>query len=80
MMNRKHMSITQVSPTEDMCSFLTCLSESKDQDLCVAVLRHRLQDHGTMALKGSWGPCVSKNSSLKRRGKSALISRRLRIL
>lgn len=70
MMNHKHMSITTMSPTEAMCTLVTCLSESKDEDLCVAVLRHRLQDRGTMALKGSWGPCVSKNSSVEEEGKS----------
>lgn len=73
------MSITTKSPTEAMCTLVTRLSESKDEDLCVAVLRHRLQDCGTMALKGSWGPCVSKNSSVEEEGKSALISHDLRI-
>lgn len=73
------MSITTMSPTEAMCTLVTRLSESKDEDLCVAVLRHRLQDRGTMALKDSWGPCVSKNSSVEEEGKSAPISRGLRI-
>lgn len=68
MMNHKHMSITQMSPTEDMCAQLTCLGESKEEDLCAAVLRRRLRDRCTMALKGSWGPCVSKNSSLQEEG------------
>ncbi len=73
------MSITTMSPAEAMHTLVTYLSESKDEDLCVALLRHRLQDRGTMALKGSWGPCVSKNSSVEEEGKSAPISRGLRI-
>lgn len=79
MMNHKHMSITTMSPAEAMCTLVTCLSKSKDEDLCVAVLRHRLQDCSTMALKGSWGPCVSKNSSVEKEGKSTPISHDLRI-